>query len=110
MAMRAGAELQRLWPGRIVADSIVVVLSDAPVLGGGLAVRSDGMAASGMGVALMLAENMVCALLLRRRHAGVESLEGRDELLQPTGMLVGDDLERFQIVDSGHRLQSGRPI
>ena len=43
-------------------------------------------------VTLMLAEDVIGMLLLIRRHAGIERLEGRDEPLQPIGVLVGHDL------------------
>ena len=71
---------------------------------------SPATAALEIALAFVLAKHPVSVLLLGRRHAGVERLEGRDEFPQSIGMLVGDDLKGFEIVDRSARIRAGRSI
>lgn len=63
-------------------------------------------------VTLMFTEDMVGALLLIGRHAVIKRFEGRNKPPQALGMLIGDDLKRFEIVNRGHVaiLQAHRTI
>ena len=50
------------------------------------------------------AEQGIRILFLVVRHAGIERLEDRNEILEPIRMGLGDFAIGFEILDSGHGL------
>src|SRR5690349_19952176 len=109
-AVAADTRLHRPLLSRVVAGTMMDVLSNDPPGGGGSGPRVAATAVSNESVAPRLVEDMIGLLLLRSRQCGVEGLEGRDESHQVVGMPVGDDLAGFEVVDCRHRTQMGRPF